>query len=100
MIGKWVVKNFGINCQWRSKLFLIGIFHFSHRDVCSARCKLRKDCPTALGQGGAENLRASPFNKDLSSAIIFILIHLSGPLSTYRFLSPLPSSFKARFFVI
>jgi hypothetical protein len=46
-------KNFIINGQWRNKLFLVVINHFSlvEAAVNAARvCKLRKNCLTVIDQ--------------------------------------------------
>jgi hypothetical protein len=47
-------EKFGVNCQFRVKLFLIFIFHFllvKARINALHLCKLRKDCLTGSGHG-------------------------------------------------
>jgi hypothetical protein len=45
-IGKGAMKTFRINCQWRSELFLILIFHFSFGQAAMGAPCLWKECVT------------------------------------------------------
>jgi hypothetical protein len=67
-IGKYAMKKFSINGQWRNKLFLIFIHRFSlvKAAINAPRvCKLRKNCLTGIGQS----------EMVLSKCINFLVFH-------------------------
>jgi hypothetical protein len=62
--GKGAMK-FGINCTWRTELFLIVIFHFPIGKAALNAPRLWKECLSGISQGATVFVAAFPILNEI-----------------------------------